>query len=116
MKKFVSILLVLIVLLSILSSCVTKTKVTFDTDVPGADVYLDGEYIGKTPVTKKLSNAVWKDPHVTIKKDGYQDIHTNIKKEVKMINLIFGWLLWLPSLLWVHGPKQYQYYIINTVN
>ena len=114
MKKAVSVFLVLAILLPMVSSCVTKTKVTFNTDVTGADVYVDGEYIGKTPATKKLSNAVWEDPEIVIKKEGYRDMRTGVKKEVKAVNLIFGVILWWPSFLWVHGPKSQQHYVLSS--
>lgn len=113
MKKVISAFLILVILMSIISSCVTKTNVTFNTDVEGADVYVDGEYIGKTPITKKMSNAVWEDPDILIKKDGYQDMQLSVKKEVKTVNLVCGILLWWPSLLWVHGPKAQQHYLLS---
>lgn len=116
MKKTIPTILILVMLASILSSCVTKTHVTFNTDKPGADVYVNGEYIGKTPVTKKLSNAIWEDPDILIKKDGYKDMHLSVQKEVKTVNLICGLLLWWPSLLWVHGPKGHQYYILSPID
>lgn len=52
MKKNYSCLLVSVLVLPLILSCVTKTNVTFYTDQDGADVYVDEEYIGKTPVTK----------------------------------------------------------------
>lgn len=115
MKRAISAALMLVMLASILSSCVTKTHVTFNTDTAGADVYVNGEYIGKTPVSKKMSNAVWEDPDILIKKDGYQDMHFSVQKEVKTVNLICGLLLWWPSLLWVHGPKGQQHYMLTPV-
>ena len=33
-----------------------------------------------------------------------------VRKELKGVNLIFGLILWWPSLLWVWGPSAYQYF------
>ncbi|MGP1455793.1 MAG: PEGA domain-containing protein [Treponema sp.] len=113
MKQTVSFFLLLVMVIAMVSSCVTRTNVIFNTDVAGADVYVDGEHIGKTPVTKSLSNAVWEDPDILIKKDGYQDMYLGVKKEVKVVNLVCGLLLWWPSLLWVYGPTAHQHYLLS---
>ena len=43
---------------------------------------------------KKLSNAVWEDQSIIIRKDGYRDIYSNMNKEVKPVNLVCGVLIW----------------------
>ncbi|WP_296668351.1 PEGA domain-containing protein [Treponema sp. UBA785] len=101
-----------ILLVIFCASCVTQTRVNFLTDVDGAEVYVDGEKIGTTPVQKKLSNAVWKDPDILIKKEGYKDLYTGLNKEIKGVNLVSGLLLWWPSLFWVYGPKKNQSYML----
>ena len=50
---------------------------------------------------------------IPIKKDGYRDLYTELNKEVKGVNLVCGLLLWLPSLLWVYGPKKNQNYMLS---
>lgn len=45
--------------------------VPFDSDPQGADIYINGNRMGKTPMPIKLSNL--KDVTVTFKKDGYED-------------------------------------------
>ena len=116
MKKIGAVVWLSVFVLTLVTSCVTHTRVSFNTDVPGADVYVDGEYIGKTPATTRMSNAVWDDPDILIRKDGYKDIHTGTKKEIKAVNLIFGLFFWLPSLLWVQGPLSHQYYMLTPEN
>ena len=61
-----------ILLVVVCASCVTQTRVNFSTDVDGAEVFVDGEKIGTTPVQKKLSNVVWENPDILIKKEGYK--------------------------------------------
>ncbi len=105
-----------LLLLVFLTSCVSSTRVSFNTDVEGAEVYVDGELIGTTPTQKKLSNAIWEDPDVLIKKDGYKDLRTSVYQEMKPVNLVCGLLLWWPSLLYVYGPKKAQHYILTPEN
>lgn len=96
-----------------LSGCVTTTKVRFDSNVVGADVLLDGVLVGKTPFQKKMSNKFWLDPVVLIRKDGYEDLHTNLNKEVKVFNVVTGYFLCLlVPIIWSNGPKDYQYFIM----
>ena len=101
-----------IMLIVFCTGCVTSTRVRINSDVEGAEVYIDGQKVGTTPTEIALSNAVWEDPDVVLKKDGYKDLHTNVNKEVKPVNLVCGLLLWWPSLLWVYGPKQNQNYMM----
>lgn len=105
MKRMLLVVLALVVLLS---GCVTQTMVRFATSEPGAEVYIDNELVGTTPHTEQLSNALWEDPVVEYRKEGYQEIMTTLEKEVKMVNLVCGILLWWPSLLWVYGPEPVQ--------
>ena len=101
-----------IVLVVFCTSCISSTRVRIISDVPGADVYVDGENVGKTPTEIVLSNGVWEDPEIVLKKDGYQDQYTTVNKELKVFNLVSGLILWWPSLLYVYGPKQFQHYIL----
>jgi hypothetical protein len=110
MKKIVLLLMICVVCFS---GCVTHTNVLFKTENPGAKVYIDHVYIGETPVTKRISNAIWEDPDIMLKMEGYTNIRTGLDKEIKPVNLIFGLILWWPSLLWVYGPDPIQYYTLE---
>lgn len=112
LKKFGASFMAGILLVIFCASCVTQTRVNFSTDVDGAEVYVDGEKIGTTPVQKKLSNAIWNNPDILIKKEGYKDLYTDLNKELKGVNLVSGLLLWCPSLFWVYGPKKNQSYML----
>lgn len=101
-----------ILLVVVCASCVTQTRVNFSTDVDGAEVFVDGEKIGTTPVQKKLSNVVLENPDILIKKEGYKDLYTDLKKEIKGVNLVSGLILFWPALFWVYGPKKNQSYIL----
>lgn len=97
-----------ILVVSLLSGCVSTTNVHFATNVSGAKITVDGKDIGTTPTEYKMSNAIWEDPDIVISKDGYKTINVSPEKELKTVNLVCGILLWWPSLLYVSGPKSNQ--------
>ncbi|MBN2874298.1 MAG: PEGA domain-containing protein [Spirochaetales bacterium] len=108
--RIIAFSLLLVLMVFLFSGCVTNTNVRFETSEPGAMVMIDGESIGTTPAQVQMSNAIWEDPDVLIKMEGYKDVRAGVDKEVKGVNLIFGLILWWPSLLWVYGPEANQYY------
>ena len=114
--KLLTIITLSIMLVSIFSSCVSSTRVYIDTDVDNVEVYVDGKKVGTSPTQIVLSNAVWEDPDIVLKKEGYKDLHTNVNKELKGVNLVCGLLLWWPSLLYCYGPKSNQTYIMIPEN
>ncbi len=88
----------------------------FETNVPGAEVSLDGIPAGVTPFQLKMSNRFWIDPVVLVKKVGYKVLQTQVVKEIKIFNVVTGYGLslftWFIPLLWSNGPKGYQYYVL----
>ena len=102
-------LIVILVIVSFLfSSCVSATNVTFYTEPEGAEVYVDNESLGDSPTSKRMTNGVWADPRVRVEAEGYKPRSTRVDKELKAANLALGLLIWWPALLWVHGPEQRQ--------
>ncbi len=112
-KKLLAAISLALFICGMLSSCVMSTRVSFNSEPAGAKVFLDGEYIGETPVTAKLSNGVWNNEEVVIKKDGYRTVRTSLYRDVKGVNMVCGLLLWWPSLLWCYGPKPNQTYFLD---
>lgn len=115
MKKVFEVLMSCLIIF-FLTGC--TTTVTFRTDVEGAEIFLDGEPLGTTPVTKKISNLAWVDPDVVIKKQGYKTEHKWLDREVKTVSLIGG-VLTLPfcvgviPLLCCYGPKKNQFFFLR---
>jgi hypothetical protein len=118
MNKKSCIALVLLVLF-VFSSCVTKTKVLFTSDIPGAEVIIDGESMGQTPFTAEVTNAIWEDQEVIVRKNGLKDHTTKLKKEPKIVNILTGILLpvtlYIP-LLWCYGPEEKQHFDLGKAN
>jgi len=110
--KIMGMTLILVFISMSFTGCVTSTNVLISSDEPGATIMIDGEKVGTTPIKVKMSNAIWEDPDVLIKKEGFKDLNVGVKKEVKPVNLVCGIIIWWPSLLWVYGPKKNQSYIL----
>ncbi len=106
LKRFI----VLFIFVSVLSGCVTSTKVEFYSDVEDVELYIDGKPYGTMPVEVTISNGIWLEPDVILEKEGYKTIYDSVNKEIKGINLFAGLLIWWPSLLWSYGPEEDQYY------
>jgi hypothetical protein len=104
-------------LLSTTFGCATSGKVTFDSNVKGAKVSLNGKEVGKTPFTTRMSYAVWENPDIVVKADGYKTVVTKAEKEGKIGAIILGYFLgMLPALLWSYGPSSYQYFNLYPEN
>jgi len=81
--------LYLLVLVAITTGCATvfggsKNKlVVYEGDPPEAEVYLDGQKIGTTPIDKKISKYLLQEGSVVeIKKEGYQTDSIVIERKV----------------------------------
>ncbi|MEE1212651.1 MAG: PEGA domain-containing protein [Treponema sp.] len=112
-KKFLM-FIAIICFLSLFTSCVTSTRVYFDSNVEDAELYIDGKPYGTMPTQVKLSNLFWEDPDVILKKKGYEDYHGDLEKEPKIVNIISGFVFgWLPAYFWCYGPKKSQYYMMT---
>lgn len=82
MKKILVVALSSLVLL--LSGCATiisgsNQTLTFNSDVEGVNVYVDGALIGKTPVSASFKKN--KVQTVMFTKEGYESVTRNVTKE-----------------------------------
>lgn len=77
---------------------------------PGAKVYVDGQYLGRAPVTQKDTAPLGTAKTVPLKLEGYKDRVGTIRKEELKIGPLIGGLFALVPLLWVTGyPDQYTF-------
>ena len=88
------------------------TMVSIDSTPQGADVIINQQYVGKTPVKKKLSDFAAKTYNVILRKTGYEEVRAILEKEIKAAPIIASIPLFLIPfpLLWVYGPEKDHYY------
>lgn len=101
-------------LAAVLAGCTMTTKITIETDVPGAQVNLDGNIIGVTPIQNyKVKNRIGKEYPVLLTKEGYKPIHSRLKTEIKTASVVGAALILIP-IIWVEGPQRLQYFTMET--
>lgn len=103
MRKWVYFLITLLAIFSL--SCSTTTHFSSQSPV---DVYVDGQFIGRTPnASVSLSDAVWGSPSCYYIDANGQQGGCSIEREAKIGAIIGGIFLW-PIWLWSYGPKAQQ--------
>jgi hypothetical protein len=86
-----------------LTSCSTSVQIT--SEPQGADVQINGQSYGTTPVSLNLSDLDFTDYQLTLSKLGYQDRTVVLQKELKTGPFIGGFFIW-PFWLWSYGPME----------
>ena len=90
-----------------------STLVRFTTEPSGAKVYVDGDYIGETPIKKRLTDLAWKRHDLSIVKSGYKTVNRTVRKEAKG-GAIFSGIFFSPFwFFWCYGPKKEQNFILE---
>ena len=92
----------LVALLLVLVSCATlfsdgADKITFTSEPAGADVYLNGTIIGKTPLTYEVDRATFQQSEIVIKKDGYESKNFMLGRTLATAAIfnLTSWFSWL---------------------
>ena len=52
-------------------------QVRIESEPPGADVYIDDNYVGKTPITVPVKGKEGEQKHIVLKKEGYKPVNEN---------------------------------------
>jgi hypothetical protein len=95
-----------------LAGCTMTTRVTIDSNVHGAQVNLDGEIIGVTPINNyKVKNRIFKEYPVLLTKEGYKPTYSKLKIESKLASMI-GCIFIVPAI-WLEGPQKLQYFVME---
>ncbi|MCL5267089.1 MAG: PEGA domain-containing protein [Bacteroidetes bacterium] len=93
-----------------LTSCSTSVQLT--TEPSGADVEINGQAYGKTPLNLNLTDFDFTQYSVTMRMMGYQDKTVVLEKELKTGPFIGGFFIW-PFWLWCYGPMDnYNFQLI----
>jgi len=108
-------LLPVLILAMFLSGCATiisgdTETVTFNSSPEGADVYIDGSIVGKTPLSIVLEKN--KKDVVMLKKEGYQSVTRDLTKSYDSITMLsIFWDLsttdFLTGAAMEYAPKSY---------
>lgn len=108
--------------LLLLCSCATvfsdsSDTVRFDSSPPGADVYLNGQKIGRTPLSRTFIRDTFDKKTVQIIKPGYKEKVFTLQKKlnkVALVNFTF-WPSWITDALSgnmiEYAPNSYQVFL-----
>jgi hypothetical protein len=103
--------LAMLTLIPFLAACASAT--TIRSSPSGAKVYLDGQYIGDTPVVHEDMDIAGTSKKVVLKHDGYRDqVGTIRKEELKIFPLVAGLIVLIP-LFWVTGYAEEYHFILE---
>lgn len=98
-----------IILVAFTSSCASTTLIT--TDPPGAEVYVNEEFIGNSPVVYEDEKIIFSNNSVRIKKEGYNELVDYFSRdEVPNVGAIVGGIFIWPIWLWALEYKPEHHY------
>lgn len=101
---------VLIAFSIVLSACSTPVRIM--SDPSEAEVEINGQPQGKTPLILELSDLVFTNYQIQLKKPGYKEKNAQLQKEFKTGTFVGGLFVW-PFLLWCYGPAPAQTYKLD---
>lgn len=95
----------------IFTSCVSTT--TIQSTPPGADVYIDGYRVGKTPYLYADNKIVGSTTLIDLKKEGYEPLYTTLSRteELEVGALVGGLFTWIP-FLWIMKYRPMHTYTL----
>lgn len=103
----------LITTAALLCSCASTTLIK--STPPGAELYIEGEKVGKTPYSHTDTRIVGSVIHTKMKKAGYEDLDIAItKSEEADVGAIIGGAIALVPLLWCMKYKpEHNYEMVS---
>jgi hypothetical protein len=100
--------LALLTLVPFLAACTSAT--TIRSFPSGAKVYLNGEYVGETPLVHEDMDIAGSSKKVKLAHDGYRDqVGTIRKEELKIMPLVVGLFIVVPLLRVTGYPDEYRF-------
>ena len=92
-----------------LIACAGTTQIK--SEPTGADLFVDGEKVGKTPYTYTDTRIVGSVVHLKMKKDGYEDLDVSFtRSEEPDVGAIVGGVFALVPFLWTMKYKPVHSY------
>ncbi len=103
----------LLALMLLVSSCASTTLI--QSQPSGARLYLNGEYVGKTPYTHRDTKIVGTCTTVRIEEEGYEMFHGNFcRNEEADVGAIIGGVFFLFPFLWTMKYKPDRTYELRS--
>jgi hypothetical protein len=117
-ERTIGVLATAVTALTLLGGCATLFTPATDTisitsDPEGAEVYLDGKLLGKTPLTFVADREVFKQKFLTVKKAGYEPKQQRLRSTLNtasLFNLTSGpsWTTdAISGAMFEYSPKSY---------
>ncbi len=99
-----------IVLSTVFIGCSSSVEIT--SDPSSADVDINGQSYGETPVNISLSDFDFNVYHLTLTKLGYQDKTITLQNEIKVGPFVGGFIFW-PFWFWCYGPQDSYHFKLD---
>ena len=98
-----------VLIIAVLSGCTSSTMI--QTDPSNAEVYVNSEYIGESPVKYSDSKVAFSTNYLKIKKEGYETLTTDFSRD-ENINILAGCagFFVLVPWLWLMDYKDSRLY------
>lgn len=108
-RSSMPILLLFAVLAVILfNSCASSTLIT--SEPPGAELYINGQHVGKTPFTYSDTRIIGNTVDITLEKEGFIPLNTFFTRteDVDVGAIVGGIFVW-PAFLWAmkYNPEHF---------
>lgn len=105
---------ILLAIIVLFSSCASTTMIK--SEPSGAKVYINDEYVGKTPYQYTDSKIVGSTNYVRLEKEGYKTLETVFSRNEKAdVGAIIGGILVLVPFLWTMKYKPVRNYELEPV-
>lgn len=97
------------------TSCASNTMI--QTNADEAELYLNGEYAGKTPYKHRDMKIVGSTTEVRLEKEGYETLQTSFSRDEKAdVGAIIAGIFFLFPFLWTMKYKPVHNYDLKTTN
>ena len=109
LRKFGRAIALALAVLLLHGSCASTTMIR--SEPKGAKLYLNDEYMGRTPYKHRDKKIAGSETYVTLKEDGYKTFETSFKRneQAHVGAIIFGVFLLVP-FLWLLKYKPERIY------
>ena len=110
-RTSMSLKLIAVTVIFAFSAVACSHRVTFNTQPPGAKVYVDGNLIGVSPASFVEKSGFGKGYSIRIEKEGYQTLNTSEKQVINVLYLVLSLVFACPIglLFMMTLEDQYNY-------